>query len=248
MEQITSPQNTKVKQANKLKKKKERDKTGLLLVEGTHLIEEAVQSQLSVKQLFVVEPERFDAQLIEAAEEAFHINFKVAESLSGTVTPQGIFAVIEKPEVASHIAEAKQVLLLDRIQDPGNLGTLIRTADAAALDLIVLSPGTADAYQDKVLRSSQGSVFHLPIVTQPIEEFINQFDGPVYGTALEDAVNFNEEDAQSSFALLLGNEGQGVDSALLSHTTKRLTIPMYGAAESLNVAIAGSILIYKLKG
>ncbi|MDU0419359.1 RNA methyltransferase [Staphylococcus simulans] len=248
MEQITSPQNTKVKQANKLKKKKERDKTGLLLVEGTHLIEEAVQSQLSVKQLFVVEPERFDAQLIEAAEEAFHINFKVAESLSGTVTPQGIFAVIEKPEVASRIAEAKQVLLLDRIQDPGNLGTLIRTADAAALDLIVLAPGTADAYQDKVLRSSQGSVFHLPIVTQPIEEFINQFDGPVYGTALEDAVNFNEEDAQSSFALLLGNEGQGVDPALLSHTTKRLIIPMYGAAESLNVAIAGSILIYKLKG
>lgn len=248
MEQITSPQNTKVKQANKLKKKKERDKIGLLLVEGTHLIEEAVQSQLSVKQLFVVEPERFDAQLIEAAEEAFHINFKVAESLSGTVTPQGIFAVIEKPEVASRIAEAKQVLLLDRIQDPGNLGTLIRTADAAALDLIVLAPGTADAYQDKVLRSSQGSVFHLPIVTQPIEEFINQFDGPVYGTALEDAVNFNEEDAQSSFALLLGNEGQGVDPALLSHTTKRLTIPMYGAAESLNVAIAGSILIYKLKG
>ncbi|RIN79366.1 RNA methyltransferase [Staphylococcus simulans] len=248
MEQITSPQNAKVKQANKLKKKKERDKTGLLLVEGTHLIEEAVQSQLTVKQLFVVEPERFDTQLIEAAEEAFHINFKVAESLSGTVTPQGIFAVIEKPEVASRIAEAKQVLLLDRIQDPGNLGTLIRTADAAALDLIVLSPGTADAYQDKVLRSSQGSVFHLPIVTQPIEEFINQFDGPVYGTALEDAVNFNEEASQETFALLLGNEGQGVDPELLSHTKKRLTIPMYGAAESLNVAIAGSILIYKLKG
>ncbi|WP_412520177.1 TrmH family RNA methyltransferase [Staphylococcus simulans] len=248
MEQITSPQNTKVKQANKLKKKKERDKTGLLLVEGTHLIEEAVQSQLTVKQLFVVEPERFDAKLIEAAEEAFHINFKVAESLSGTVTPQGIFAVIEKPEVASRIADAKQVLLLDRIQDPGNLGTLIRTADAAALDLIVLAPGTADAYQDKVLRSSQGSVFHLPIVTQPLDTFIEQFDGPVYGTALEDAVNFNEEAAQSSFALLLGNEGQGVDPELLSHTTKRLTIPMYGAAESLNVAIAGSILIYKLKG
>lgn len=248
MEQITSPQNTKVKQANKLKKKKERDKTGLLLVEGTHLIEEAVQSQLTVKQLFVVEPERFDAKLIEAAEEAFHINFKVAESLSGTVTPQGIFAVIEKPEVASRIADAKQVLLLDRIQDPGNLGTLIRTADAAALDLIVLAPGTADAYQDKVLRSSQGSVFHLPIVTQPLDTFIEQFDGPVYGTALEDAVNFNEEAAQTSFALLLGNEGQGVNPELLSQTTKRLTIPMYGAAESLNVAIAGSILIYKLKG
>lgn len=248
MEQITSAQNAKVKQANKLKKKKERDKTGLLLVEGTHLIEEAVKSRLTVKQLFVVEPERFDAALIDAAEEAYHINFKVAETLSGTVTPQGIFAVIEKPDVASKVSEAKQVLLLDRIQDPGNLGTLIRTADAAALDLIVLSPGTADAYQDKVLRSSQGSVFHLPIVTQALPEFIESFEGSIYGTALEDAVNFNEEAAQEKFALLLGNEGQGVDPELLAHTTKRLTIPMYGDAESLNVAIAGSILIYKLKG
>lgn len=248
MEAITSAQNAKIKQANKLKKKKERDKSGLLLVEGTHLIEEAVKSQLTIAQLFVVEPERFDAKLIDAAEEAYQINFKVAEALSGTVTPQGIFAVIEKPDVSTKVEDAKQVLLLDRIQDPGNLGTLIRTADAAALDLIVLSKGSVDPYSDKVLRSSQGSVFHLPIITEDLSTFIEQFNGPVYGTALHDAVNFNEENAQDRFALLLGNEGQGVDPELLNQVTKRLTIPMYGEAESLNVAIAGSILIYKLKG
>lgn len=248
MEQITSAQNAKIKQANKLKKKKERDKTGLILVEGTHLIDEAIKSGLTIQQLFVVEPERFAPELVEAAEEQYQINFKVAEVLSGMVTPQGIFAVIEKPDVSKQAEASQQVLLLDRIQDPGNLGTLIRTADAAALDLIVMSPGSADPFQDKVLRASQGSVFHLPIISNDIKEFVQHFDGPVYGTALEDAINFNDTAAQEKFALLLGNEGQGVDPELLEYTTERLTIPMYGKAESLNVAIAGSILIYKLKG
>lgn len=248
MEQITSAQNAKIKHANKLKKKKERDKSGLVLVEGTHLVDEAVKSRLTIKQLFIVEPERFDIELIEAAEEQYQINFKVAEALSGTVTPQGIFAIIEKPDVSKQVEVAKQVLLLDRIQDPGNLGTIIRTADAAALDLIVMSPGSADPFQDKVLRASQGSVFHLPIISQDIKEFVQDFDGPVYGTALDNAINFNEVESQEKFGLLLGNEGQGVDPELLEYTTQRLTIPMYGEAESLNVAIAGSILIYKLKG
>ena len=82
------------------------------------------------------------------------------------------------------------MLLLDRIQDPGNLGTLIRTADAAGIDMIVMEKGTADAYQDKVMRASQGSVFHIPIVTTELNKFIEQFDGPVYGTALENAVSY----------------------------------------------------------
>ena len=164
------------------------------------------------------------------------------------MTPQGIFAIIEKPDVSKQVEVAKQVLLLDRIQDPGNLGTLIRTADAAALDLIVMSTGSADPFQDKVLRASQGSVFHLPIISHDIKEFVQEFDGPVYGTALDNAINFNEVESQEKFSLLLGNEGQGVDPELLEYTTQRLTIPMYGKAESLNVAIAGSILIYKLKG
>lgn len=89
-----------------------------------------------IKQLFVIEPSRTDESLIDYAEETYEINMKVAESLSGTITPQGFFAVIEKPEY--DINQAKQVLLIDRIQDPGNLGTLIRTSDAAGIDLIVM--------------------------------------------------------------------------------------------------------------
>ncbi|MCG7338751.1 RNA methyltransferase [Staphylococcus sp. ACRSN] len=246
MEMITSAQNSKVKNANKLKKKKDRDKTGQALIEGYHLIEEAFQSQLKIKQLFIVDTSRIGNELIDYAEEAFEINLKVAEALSGTVTPQGFFAVIEKPNYET--TAAKQVLLIDRIQDPGNLGTLIRTADAAGIDLIVLEKGTADPYQDKVLRASQGSVFHLPIVTESLSDFIDTFDGTVYGTALEDAVSYHEVKPKENFALLLGNEGEGVSQQLLDQTTQNLTIPIYGKAESLNVAIAGSILIYHLKG
>ncbi|MGJ5712205.1 TrmH family RNA methyltransferase [Staphylococcus auricularis] len=246
METITSPQNNKIKQANKLKKKRDRDQLGLALVEGYHLIEEAVHSDITIKQLFVVDPSRLDDAIFEAAEAVFQINVKVAEALSGTVTPQGFFAVIEQPRYESTMAH--QALLIDRIQDPGNLGTLIRTADAAGLDMIVLGKGSADAYQDKVIRASQGSIFHIPIVTEDLTQFIERFEGPIFGTALDDAVPYREVDSTETFALLLGNEGQGVDPTLLEQTTQNLTIPIYGKAESLNVAIAGSILMYHLKG
>lgn len=246
MEQITSAQNSKVKNANKLKKKRDRDKTGQALIEGIHLIEEAYQSGIAIKQLFVIEPNRTDEALKDYAEETFEINMKVAESLSGTITPQGFFAVIEKPKY--DVTQAKQVLLIDRIQDPGNLGTLIRTSDAAGIDLIVMEKGTADPYQDKVLRASQGSVFHIPVITEDLKTFIADFNGPVYGTALENAQPYKEVASQDIFALLLGNEGEGVNKALLNETSQNLTIPIYGKAESLNVAIAGSILLYHLKG
>ncbi|MHB7934604.1 TrmH family RNA methyltransferase [Staphylococcus haemolyticus] len=246
MEQITSAQNSKIKNANKLKKKRDRDKTGQALIEGIHLIEEAYQSGIVIKQLFVIEPNRTDEALKDYAEETFEINMKVAESLSGTITPQGFFAVIEKPKY--DVTQAKQVLLIDRIQDPGNLGTLIRTSDAAGIDLIVMEKGTADPYQDKVLRASQGSVFHIPVITADLKTFIADFNGPVYGTALENAQPYKEVASQDIFALLLGNEGEGVDKALLNETSQNLTIPIYGKAESLNVAIAGSILLYHLKG
>lgn len=96
MEQITSAQNSKIKNANKLKKKRERDKTGLALIEGIHLIEEAYQSQIEVIQLFIVDPDRMSSSIIDYAKEVYQINLKVAEVLSGTVTPQGFFAIIKK--------------------------------------------------------------------------------------------------------------------------------------------------------
>ncbi|KIX91032.1 RNA methyltransferase [Staphylococcus microti] len=248
MEEITSIQNAKVKNYNKLKKKKERDKQQRAIIEGFHLIEEAVESGVTVEQLFMIEPSRVPEKLQNAAQACYVINQKVAEALSGTVTPQGIFAVIQKDTVS--VDNAQQVLILDRIQDPGNLGTLLRTADAAGLDLVVLAKGTADVYQEKVLRASQGSVFHIPTIeVEDIEAYVRDFAGPVYGTALENAVSYHDiPSKQQSFALVLGNEGQGMSDALLAATTQNVTIPIYGRAESLNVAIAAGILMFHLKG
>lgn len=248
MEEITSVQNGKVKNYNKLKKKKERDKQGIAIIEGFHLIEEAVNSGIIVEQLFMMDPSRVSEDLQNAAKECYVINQKVAEALSGTVTPQGIFAVIQKGTTTAE--QAKQVLILDRIQDPGNLGTLMRTADAAGLDLVVLAKGTADVYQEKVLRASQGSVFHIPTIeVEDVVDYVKNFSGPVYGTALEDAVSYHDiPSKQESFALVLGNEGQGMSEALLAATSKNVTIPIYGRAESLNVAIAAGILMFHLKG
>src|SRR5699024_634853 len=128
------------------------------------------------------------------------------------------------------------------------MGTLIRTADAAGIDLIVLEKGTADPDQDKVLRASQGSVFHIPIITRDLSEFIEGSNRNVDGTALEHAIPYNQVNHQESFALLLGNEGERVNPDLLKQTTQNLNIPIYGQVESLKVAIAGSILMYHLKG
>lgn len=246
MEEITSVQNNKIKQMNKLKKKKERVKQGQFLIEGFHLIEEAYHSQLTIVTLLAVDYARVDENIVEYAKEAYVINFKVAESLSDTTTPQGIFAVVEMPKYET--SNFKQVLVLDRVQDPGNMGALIRNADAAGMDAVVYSKGSADPYQDKVLRASQGSVFHLPVVEEDIFEFMEQFDGETYGTSLQNAVEYREVKSHSNFALIMGNEGAGVDSAILEQTTKNLHIPLYGKAESLNVAVSCGILLYHLKG
>lgn len=246
MEEITSLQNNKIKQINKLKKKKERIKQGQFLIEGHHLIEEAYKSGLQIVQLLAVDYARVHEDIVTYANESYIINFKVAESLSDTTTPQGIFAVVGLP--FNDVDSFKQVLILDRVQDPGNMGVLIRNADAVGLDAVIYSKGSADPYQDKVLRASQGSVFHLPVIESDIIEFLTQFEGNVYGTSLDNAVYYREVESQNSFALIMGNEGNGVDEDLLTRTTQNLTIPIYGQAESLNVAVSSGILLYHLKG
>jgi len=136
---------------------------------------------------------------------------------------------------------------LDRVQDPGNLGTLIRTADAAGMDAIILGEGCADPYNPKVVRATQGSLFHLPIIKRNLATFMDEIDMPLYGTALENAIAFKAVEPSETFALLVGNEGQGVSEELLGKTTKNLYIPIYGKSESLNVSIAAGILMYYLR-
>jgi TrmH family RNA methyltransferase len=127
---------------------------------------------------------------------------------------------------------------------------MIRTADAAGIDAVVVGKGSVDMYNPKVLRSAQGSHFHLPVLSGDLSEWITKLqaeDIPVYGTALENGVVFTEVDNKETFALLVGNEGSGVDKELLDKATQNLYIPIYGKSESLNVAVAAGILLYYLK-
>jgi RNA methyltransferase, TrmH family len=127
---------------------------------------------------------------------------------------------------------------------------MIRTADAAGIDAVIVGKGSVDTYNPKVLRSAQGSHFHLPVISGDLTEWIdrlNEDNIPVYGTALENGSVFTEADSNEAFALLVGNEGSGVNKELLAKTTQNLYIPIYGKSESLNVAVAAGILLYYLK-
>ncbi len=248
MKHIESVNNPKVKQWKKLLTKKERDLTGTFLVEGFHLVEEALKQGGQILEIIVSDkvglPPRWDAGSIPVT----LVTEEISNSLSDTEAPQGIYAVCRQLDTAA--PNAKTCLLIDAVQDPGNLGTMIRTADAAGIDAVIVGKGSVDIFNSKVLRSAQGSHFHLPIIRGDLQEWIDQLKAkniPVYGTALEGAVEYTDISTGESFALIVGNEGSGVNKVLLSSTNANLYIPIYGKSESLNVAVATGILLYFLK-
>lgn len=247
---IESTQNPRVKQWKKLQTKKERNKTGLFLIEGMHLIEEALKYKAYMKEVIVREGTEYS--LLDVGDlDIFEVTEEIMNHISDTETPQGIAAVCGMKGTAPiNIATAK-MLLIDNVQDPGNLGTMIRTADAVGMDAVILGEGCVDLYNGKVIRATQGSLFHIPIMDGDLEVWIkrlNVIGVPVFGTALEGARNFKDIEPQKHFALILGNEGNGVDPNLLKQTNENLYIPIYGQAESLNVSIATGILLYHLRG
>ncbi|MDP4169639.1 MAG: RNA methyltransferase [Bacillota bacterium] len=248
MKQIHSVKNPQVKLWKKLLTKKERDLTGTYIIEGFHLVEEALKQEELVLELIVSEsvdlPPRWDYGSIPFVS----ITEEVAKAISETEAPQGVFAICRQESMSAE--SAKTFLLIDAVQDPGNLGTMIRTADAAGIDAVIVGNGSVDIYNSKVLRSAQGSHFHLPIIRGELTEWVNQLNQrgiPVYGTALENGVVYTEAAPAEAFALVVGNEGSGVSSEILTKTKSNLFIPILGKSESLNVAVATGILLYFLK-
>jgi len=247
---VQSLQNPKVKQWKKLLNKKERDRSETFLVEGFHLVEEALKQQDQVLEIIVSEKTGVPSRLDAGSTPITLVTEEISNSLSETEAPQGIYAVCRQTESDAGLHEAKTFLLIDAVQDPGNLGTMIRTADAAGIDAVIVGRGSVDLYNSKVLRSAQGSHFHLPIIRGDLKEWIVKLKEkmiPVYGTALENASLYTEITPGDSFALIVGNEGNGVNQELLTNTAANLYIPIYGKSESLNVAVATGILLYYLK-
>lgn len=248
MKHIHSAKNPQVKQWKKLLTKKERDNTRTFIIEGFHLVEEALKQKELVLELMISEdtelPPRWDYGSIPLT----IITEEVSKALSDTEAPQGVYAICKQEEPA--VAAAKTFLFIDAVQDPGNLGTMIRTADAAGIEAVIVGTGSVDIYNSKVLRSAQGSHFHLPIIRGNLSEWMEKLkekDIPVFGTSLENGRIYTEISANRSFALVVGNEGSGVSKEILSETTANLYIPIYGESESLNVAVATGILLYYLR-
>lgn len=245
---ITSVNNEHIKKWKKLHTTKEIKKTQTYLVEGHHLVEEALKYPELVLAV-IGTAEQFDTlKSIPEHIVVYTITENVVKSLSQTTHSQGIFAIcsIKEEKLTNN---HKKILLLDAVQDPGNMGTIIRTADACGLDAIVIGQGSCNIYQDKVLRAAQGSHFHIPCIMQSLHDAIADIKAKkiaLYGTSLSNAVSITEIEPQTSFALILGNEGQGVHPDFLKETTQNINIPMRGRAESLNVSVAAGILMYQL--
>lgn len=253
--ELTGLQNPLVKAAAELKQKKYRQQRGEFLAEGLRTAEEAVAFK-AAQQIFYTVTE--DERTLKLLEQAASMQLKltcvseaVMKKIADTETPQGIIAVCRMQEqpLEQLLASGKLLLVLDRVGDPGNIGTMLRTADAAGVGGIILLKGTADIYAPKTVRSSMGSLFHVPVLSGVAEqEFIDNAKKSGYQllvTALDGADNLYQADLKGRLAFVMGNEAGGVSASLLQQADKRVFIPMRGKAESLNVAMAAGIVMFE---
>ena len=239
---ISSVNNKKIKNLIKLKDKKYRDKEGLYLVETFHLVEEAYNAGVLVEVLVLSSDKFYDVETTQ-------VSCEVMNKLSSLDSICNIIGVVKKEKKDNIVGN--RILLLDRIQDPGNLGTIIRSAVAFNISDIILSCDCVDVFSSKVIRSSEGMLFHINIVRKDLEKAINIIKNKnikIYSTDVNFGVNprkLSYED-KLNFALVVGNEGSGVSEKIDSLCDIKLHIPMSDKLDSLNVGVCTSILLYEL--
>ena len=242
---ITSKANSVVKNAKKLHQKKYRKSA--YLIEGWHLFEEAVQAGVTIEKIFALE--NYREQLV-AFPQTVWVSEDILLDLADSQTPQGIVAVVQKEEVGQADFSQGKFLFLEDVQDPGNVGTIIRTADAAGFSGVIVSSKSADIYSLKTLRSMQGSHFHLPIYRMPVETFVEEAKKgnlPILATTLsQKSKDYRDLVQLEDFVLVMGNEGQGISPFMTDQADQLVHISMKGQAESLNVAIAAGVLMFYL--
>ncbi len=244
MEHITSLKNPKVAAWKALKDRKGRRESGCFLVEGRKMVEEALASAFDVETVLVQEGmELPDGLTMPVYELPAHVLAAVCD----TKTPQGIAAVVRMKEQS---ALGKHIVVLDGVQDPGNVGTIIRTADAAGLDGVLLSNQCADVFSPKVLRATMGSIFRMNLRTTddlPGElTKLREKGYSILSSQLDGTPFYEREKVAERFALIIGNEGNGVSEQVQQTATHQVRLPMRGGAESLNAAIAAAIMMYEL--
>lgn len=239
---ITSIQNETIKKIMKLKQKKYRDEMNLYLIEGFHLVEEARMAGCLQTVITTLDD--------DFSEDTLYVSENVMEKLAFTKTPQPIMAVCHKQQHQQLQQDGKRYLLLDRVQDPGNVGTILRTALAFGFDQIIMSDDCVDLYNDKVIRATQGALFQMNVCVMGLAEairFLQDMNVKVYGTCLHQAKNIDTYSSKEKMAFVMGNEGQGVNEDILNLCDHRLYIPIQ-TVESLNVAIAAAVTMYHFRG
>lgn len=253
MEKISSTKNTKVKEWVKLKTTNGRKKFKKFLLEGRHPVETALEQGVDYEYLIVQEDVEIDPLVNQIDEEKLILVTKeVASHISDTVHDQGIFMIGYVDEADWQVPDdfSGKWLLLDNVQDPGNIGTMVRTADAAGYTGVIFGDGTADFYNPKILRAMQGSQYHLTLKRLSLEKWIEsskKIGSKIFGSILdENAVDYRQVPTSDNFSLIMGNEGNGMSKNLIKLTDTNLYIPIEGSAESLNVAVAAGVLMFGL--
>ena len=247
MESLTSLKNPKILAWRSLKEHKGREEHRAFLVEGTRMVREALASAFPVEALLIRE-NYTDLPSLPPEIPTYQLPDHVFQAICDTRTPQGVAAVVSSRSPAP--AQGPLLVALDQVQDPGNVGTILRTADAAGFQGVLFGPGCADPFSPKVLRSTMGSIFRmglsfpasLPDALRSLRE--NGYD--ILSSQLDGDPFYERKPVASSFVLIVGNEGNGISPAVQAEATHRLRLPMRGGAESLNAAVAAGIMMYDL--
>ena len=248
---IESKENAFFKLAKKLKDRKGRSKEQKYIIEGFRLIQEAFKAGCKVDSIVVNNDgakkiNQYLEQYIDCVK-VYLMEDSLFSQLTSTENPQGIIALLEIEDNRENL-NGDFYLLCDKVQDPGNLGTIIRTAHAAGVTGIILTKGTVDIYNDKVVRSTMGSIFYVPIIHDNDLTFLKGLkdDGfSLVATSLQESKDFFREDLSGKIILSVGNEGNGISDEIFEMADIKVKIPMPGGAESLNVAIATSIILFE---
>lgn len=236
---ITSVNNNKIKDLVRLKDKKYRDKTGLFFVEGIDLVEEAYKSN-NLITLYILEgyDNIFDISNV------VYISLDVMKKISDmeSISPYyGVCKKIDNKKIGN------KLIILDNIQDPGNLGTIIRSAVAFNFDTVILSQDSVDLYNPKVLRSSKGMIFQIDILVADLPSFIDSLQGyTIYGTSVSNGEDIKKLTIPSKSAFLIGNEGRGISKELTDLCDKFIYIRMNDKCESLNAGVSAAIIMYEV--
>ncbi|WNR45537.1 TrmH family RNA methyltransferase [Paenibacillus roseipurpureus] len=252
--EIMSVQNARVKDWAQLLERRGREKQGKYIIEGYHLIEEALKAGAGVEVILFLLEKGYPTALASLAGEAVEwvgVSAAVLAKCSDAQTPQGVVAIVARPQLGVDellASEYDLAVVLDGVQDPGNLGTIIRSADAVGAKAVVLGRGTVDLYNPKTIRSTMGSMYHLPIVEADLVELLpraRERGVRLVTTSLQAQGSCYDTDLRQPTWLIFGNEAKGVSAEVAALSDVQVIIPMQGKAESLNVAMAATVLLFE---